>query len=95
MIALRHVQTARLVRLRVELGEREHHKEVIMATQTVQQVMDYLKSHPEIAKKASQFAKTNPDQVKEALQDVARERGWDLSSIDTAELKSELSKLAH
>lgn len=66
-----------------------------MATQQVQQVIDYLKSHPEMAKRAAQFAKTNPDQMKEALRDAAQERGWDLSRIDMTELKSELSKLAH
>jgi hypothetical protein len=66
-----------------------------MATQTVQQVVDYLKTHPDVAKKAAEYIKTHPNEVKEALTDVAKERGWDLSNVDTAELKTELGKLAH
>ena len=67
-----------------------------MATQqTVQQVVDYLKSHPDIAKKAADYMRSHPDEVKEALRDVADERGWDLSSIDTTALKAEMSKIAH
>ena len=67
-----------------------------MATQqTVQQVVDYLKSHPDIAKKAADYMRSHPDEVKEALRDVADERGWDLSSIDTKALKAEMSKIAH
>ena len=66
-----------------------------MATQAVQQVVDYLKSHPDVAKKAMAYIKTHPTEVKESLRDVAKERGWDLSKIDTSELKSELTKLAH
>ncbi len=43
-----------------------------MATQqTVQQVVDYLKSHPDIAKKAADYMRSHPDEVKEALRDVA------------------------
>jgi hypothetical protein len=65
-----------------------------MATQqTVQQVVEYLKSHPEVAKKAADYIKSHPDDVKAALKDVADERGWDLSKIDTAALKAEMGKL--
>jgi tagatose-1,6-bisphosphate aldolase len=67
-----------------------------MATQqTVQQVMDYLKSHPDVAKRAADYIRSHPDEVKEALRDVADERGWDLSKIDTAALKAEMSKITH
>ncbi|MFO7306246.1 MAG: hypothetical protein C0P74_012075 [Gammaproteobacteria bacterium] len=66
-----------------------------MATQTVQQVVDYFRSHPDVAKKAAQFINTNPEQVKEVLRDAADERGWDLSRLDMAELKAELSKFTH
>jgi hypothetical protein len=67
-----------------------------MATQqTVQQVMDYLKTHPDIAKKAADFIRSHPDDVKGALQDVADERGWDLSKIDVSALKAEISKIPH
>ena len=66
-----------------------------MATQSIQQVVEYLKSHPEVAKKASEYIKSHPNEVKEALRDVARERGWDLSSVDASQLKSEISRLAH
>ncbi len=67
-----------------------------MATQqTVQQVVEYLKANPEIAKKARDYVMAHPDDVKDALKEVAEERGWDLSKIDTAALKSELSRIAH
>jgi len=65
-----------------------------MATQqTVQQVVDYLKSHPEVAKKAKDYFKAHPEDAKAALKDLAEERGWDLSSIDTRALKAELGKI--
>jgi hypothetical protein len=71
-------------------------KEMTMATQqTVQQVIDYLKAHPDVAKKAADFIKSHPDEVKAALQDVADERGWDLSKIDIGALKAEMGKLPH
>lgn len=63
-----------------------------MVTQTVQQVVDYLKTHPDVAKKAMTYFRSHPDDVKAALKEVADERGWDLSSIDIAALKTELSK---
>ena len=66
-----------------------------MATQTVQQVVDYLKAHPDVAKKAMDYVKTHPGEVKEALKDLAQERGWDLSKIDTDALKAEFTKIAH
>jgi hypothetical protein len=62
-------------------------------TQTVQQVVDYLKAHPDVAKKARDYIKAHPDEVKAALKEVAEERGWDLSSIDVSALKAEISKI--
>ena len=63
--------------------------------QTVQQVIEFLRSHPEVAKRAADYIRSHPDEVKEALRDVAEERGWDLSKIDTAALKAEMSKITH
>ena len=63
--------------------------------QTVQQVMDFLRSHPEAARKAADYLRSHPDEVKEALRDVADERGWDPSKIDTSELKAQITKIAH
>ncbi|HEY8508712.1 MAG TPA: hypothetical protein VIL32_10165 [Steroidobacteraceae bacterium] len=57
---------------------------------TTQQVVEYLKSHPDMARKAMDSIKTNPGGVKNALKDVAAERGWDLSQLDTAELTKQL-----
>ncbi len=68
-------------------------KEQIMATQTVQQVVDYLKSHPDVAKKAMDYVKSHPGDVKTALKDVASERGWDLSQIDMTALTKELNNI--
>jgi tagatose-1,6-bisphosphate aldolase len=64
-----------------------------MATQTVQQVVDYLKAHPDVAKKAKDYFKAHPEDVKAALKEVAEERGWDLSNIDTTALKAEIGKI--
>ena len=65
-----------------------------MATQqTVQQVVDYLRTHPDVAKKARDYFMAHPDDAKAAIKELADERGWDLSSIDTAALKAELGKL--
>lgn len=64
-----------------------------MATQTVQQVVEYLKAHPDVAKKAKEYFKAHPDDVKAALKEIAQERGWDLSSIDTSALKAEFGKI--
>ena len=64
-----------------------------MATQTVQQVVDYLKSHPDVAKKAMDYVKSHPGDVKTALKDVASERGWDLSQIDMTTLRKELNNI--
>ena len=64
-----------------------------MATQTVQQVVEYLKAHPEVAKKAKEYFKAHPEDVKTALKEVAEERGWDLSNIDTTALKAEIGKI--
>jgi HD-GYP domain-containing protein (c-di-GMP phosphodiesterase class II) len=41
--------------------------------------MDYIRAHP--------------DDVKAAVKEVAEQRGWDLSKIDTAALKTELGKI--
>ncbi len=65
-----------------------------MEMQTVQQVVDYLKTHPDVAKKAVEFYRAHPDDVKGALKAVADERGWDLSKIDTAALKAEIGRLS-
>lgn len=64
-----------------------------MATQTVQQVIEYLKSHPDVAKKAMDYVKTHPGDYRNALKDVATERGWDLSQIDSATLTKELGNI--
>ena len=67
-----------------------------MATQqTVQQVVDYLKSHPEVARKAKDYITAHPDDVKSALRDVAEERGWDLSKIDMTALKTEIGRIVN
>lgn len=65
-----------------------------METQTVQQVVDYLRTHPDVARKAKDFIKAHPDDVRGALSQVAEERGWDLSKIDTNALKTEFAKLS-
>ncbi len=65
-----------------------------MERQTVQQVVDYLRTHPDVARKAKDFFMTHPDDVKGALGQVAEERGWDLSNIDTNALKAEIGKLS-
>jgi hypothetical protein len=64
-----------------------------MTTQTVQQVVEFLKTHPEVAQKAKDYIKAHPDDVKAAFKEVADERGWDLSGIDTNALKAELGKI--
>ena len=63
-----------------------------MATQT-QQVVEYLKAHPELAQKAMDYVKSHPGDVKTALRDLASERGWDLSQIDTTTLTKELGNI--
>jgi hypothetical protein len=64
-----------------------------MAAPTTQQVVDYLKSRPDLAKKAMDFVKSHPNDLKGALKDVASERGWDLSNIDTSALTKELGNI--
>jgi hypothetical protein len=66
-----------------------------MMAEMVQQVVDYLKEHPEVAQKAKEYITAHPDDVKTALKEVAAERGWDLSKVDTALLKAELGKIGH
>ena len=63
-----------------------------MATQ-IQQVVDYLKAHPDVARKAMDYVKSHPGDFKTALKDLATERGWDLSQLDTATLTKELGKI--
>jgi len=63
-----------------------------MATQT-QQVVDYLKAHPDVAQKALEYMKSHPGDFKTALKDLANQRGWDLSQIDTAAVTKELGNI--
>jgi hypothetical protein len=60
---------------------------------TTQQVVDYLKSHPDVAKKAMDYLKSHPGDAKSALKEIASERGWDLSQIDFATLTKELGNI--
>jgi len=76
----------------VRSGERSLIKEQIMATQT-QQVVDFLKAHPDMARKAMDYVKSHPGDVKTALKDLATQRGWDLSQIDTAAITKELGNI--
>jgi hypothetical protein len=69
-------------------------KEVEMPGETLQNIMDYLKANPDVARRARDYAKAHPDDVKMALKDIAEKRGWDLTKIDTTALKTELSKIA-
>ena len=64
-----------------------------MATGPTQQLVDYLKAHPDVAKKAMDYVKSHPGDVKNAIKDLAAERGWDLSQIDTAALTKELGDI--
>ncbi len=64
-----------------------------MATASVQQVVDYLKAHPEVAKNAMDYIKAHPGDVQTALKEVAAERGWDLSKIDFTALQAEMGKI--
>jgi hypothetical protein len=59
----------------------------------VQQIVEYLKANPEVAKKAMDYIRAHPDDVKAAVKEIAEKRGWDLSKIDTAALKTALGKL--
>lgn len=63
-----------------------------MATQTVQQVVDYLKTHPDIAQKTMEYLKSHPGDFK-PLKDLATQRGWDLSQIDKAALTREIGNI--
>ena len=65
-----------------------------MAGELIQSVIEYLKANPEAARKAREYVKTHPDDVKTALKEIAEKRGWDLSKIDTTMLKHEISKIA-
>ena len=60
---------------------------------TTQQVVDYLKAHPDIAKKAMDFVKSHPGDIKGALAGLATERGWDLSQLDMSTLTKEIGNL--
>ncbi len=65
-----------------------------MAGETIQQVVEYLKTHPEEAKKAKDYVKAHPEDAKAAIKEVAAARGWDLSKIDATALRNELGKMA-
>jgi len=64
-----------------------------MATQNVQQVIDYLKTHPDVAQRAMEYLKSHPGDIKTPLRELATQRGWDLSQIDTAALTRELGNI--
>jgi hypothetical protein len=64
-----------------------------MASQIQQQVVDYLKAHPDVARKAMDYVKSHPGDFKTALKDLATQRGWDLSQIDPASLTKELGNI--
>ena len=64
-----------------------------MATQHVQQVIDYLKTHPDVAQRAMEYLKSHPGDIKTPLKELATQRGWDLSQIDTAALTRELGNI--
>jgi len=74
-------------------GERSLREEQIMPTPTTQQVVDYLKSHPDVAKRAMDYVKSHPGDAKAAFKEIASERGWDLSQIDTTALTKELGNI--
>jgi len=76
----------------IRSGERSRIKEQIMATQT-QQIVDYLKAHPDVAQKAMDYVKSHPGDVKTALKDLATQRGWDLPQLDTTALAKELGNI--
>ncbi len=59
----------------------------------IQQILDYLRENPDVAKKARDYVMTHPGQIKEALKEIAEKRGWDLSKIDLTALKAEFGKL--
>jgi HD-GYP domain-containing protein (c-di-GMP phosphodiesterase class II) len=61
--------------------------------QQFQQIVEYLKGHPDVAKKAIDYIRAHPDDVKAAVKEVAEQRGWDRSKIDMAALKTELGKI--
>jgi hypothetical protein len=77
----------------VRSGDRSLFKEQIMATQSIQQVVDYLKTHPDVARKTMEYLKSHPGDFKTPLKDLATQRGWDLSQIDTATLTKELGNI--
>ena len=65
-----------------------------MAGEMIHSIVEYLKANPEVARKAREYVKTHPDDIRTALKEVAERRGWDLSQIDTTTLKNELYKIA-
>jgi tagatose-1,6-bisphosphate aldolase len=64
-----------------------------MAAENIQQILEYLRANPDVAKKARDYVMTHPGQIKEALKEVAEKRGWDLSKIDLTALTTEFGKL--
>ena len=65
-----------------------------MAGENIQQILDFLKANPDVAKKVRDYVTTHPGQIKDALKEVAEKRGWDLSKIDLTALKTEFGKQA-
>jgi len=65
-----------------------------MAGEMIQKIVEYLKANPDVARRARDYVKTHPDDVRTALKEVAEKRGWDLSMIDTNALKNELTRIA-
>ena len=63
-----------------------------MATQ-IQQVVDYLRAHPDVAQKAMDYVKSYPGDFRTALKELATQRGWDLSQIDPATFQKELGNI--
>src|SRR5262249_17303008 len=72
------------VNLWLARGSGASSRRYIMPSVTTQQVVDYLKANPDIAKKAMDYVKSHPGDLKNALKEAASERGWDLSQLDTA-----------
>jgi hypothetical protein len=65
-----------------------------MQGEMIQQIVQYLRDNPDAAKRARDYVKTHPDDVKAAFREVAEKRGWDLSKIDTTQLKNEVTRIA-
>jgi hypothetical protein len=64
-----------------------------MATRSTQRILDYIKGHPDVARRAMDYMKPHPGDFKTALRDLATQRGWELSQVDTAALTKELGNI--